>query len=83
MPVEYSAENLRKIGFTTRSRPSCPATPSVYIFHEIFFGKGYPGGNTVKYRLHLIQDLLGYVPGKMPDAFPLYLAVSLHRLMNQ
>ena len=39
--------------------------------------------NTVKYRLHLIQDLLGYVPGKMPDAFPLYLAVALHRLMNQ
>lgn len=38
--------------------------------------------NTVKYRLHLIQDLLGYVPGKMPDAFPLYLAVALHRLMN-
>jgi len=39
--------------------------------------------NTIKYRLHTIQDLLGYVPSKMPDAYPLYVAVSLNRLMKQ
>lgn len=39
--------------------------------------------NTIKYRLRMIQNLLGYSPGKMPDAYPLYVAVSLHRLMEQ
>lgn len=39
--------------------------------------------NTIKYRLRTIQDMLGYVPGKMPDAYPLYVAVSLNRLMKQ
>ena len=38
--------------------------------------------NTVKYRLHLLHDLLGYAPGKMPDAYPLYMAVALNRLMR-
>jgi len=39
--------------------------------------------NTVKYRLHCIQDVLGYWPGDMPDAYPLYMAVSLKRLMKE
>lgn len=39
--------------------------------------------NTIKYRLHLIQDLLGYAPGRMPDTYPLYMAVALDRLMQE
>lgn len=39
--------------------------------------------NTIKYRLRMIQDLLGYAPGKMPDAYPLYVAAALSRLMKQ
>lgn len=38
--------------------------------------------NTIKYRLRMIQDILGYAPGRMPDAYPLYIAVSLGRLMK-
>lgn len=38
--------------------------------------------NTIKYRLHLIQDLLGYDPGRMPDAYPLYMAAALDRLIQ-
>ncbi len=37
--------------------------------------------NTIKYRLHLIKNLLGYDPGRMPDNYPLYMAVALRRLM--
>ena len=39
--------------------------------------------NTIKYRLRMIQDMLGYAPGKMPDAYPLYVAVALNRLMKE
>lgn len=39
--------------------------------------------NTIKYRLHLTRDLFGYVPSHMPDAYPLYMAVSLHRLLSE
>ena len=39
--------------------------------------------NTIKYRLHIAQDLLGYVPSQMPDAYPLYMAVSLNRLLRE
>lgn len=39
--------------------------------------------NTIKYRLRMIQDMLGYAPGKMPDAYPLYIAVALNRLMKE
>lgn len=39
--------------------------------------------NTVKYRLHLIQDILGCVPGRMPDADQLYIAVALNRLIKK
>ena len=38
--------------------------------------------NTVKYRLHQIHNLSGYDPGKLPDAYPLYMVVSLKRLIN-
>ena len=38
--------------------------------------------NTVKYRLHQIHNLTGYDPGKLPDAYPLYMVVSLKRLIG-
>lgn len=38
--------------------------------------------NTIKYRLRIVKDLLGYSPSDMPDAFPLYMAVAIHRLQD-
>lgn len=38
--------------------------------------------NTVKYRIKRIADLLGYHPGKMPEAAALYQAVAVQRLLN-
>lgn len=39
--------------------------------------------NTIKYRLRSAQDLLGYVPSQMPDAYPLYIAVALMRILDK
>lgn len=38
--------------------------------------------NTVKYRLHTLQDITGYSPLKMPDAYQLYVAVALGRILD-
>ena len=38
--------------------------------------------NTVKYRLHVLQDVIGYSPLKMPDAYQLYIAVALGRILD-
>ena len=38
--------------------------------------------NTVKYRLRVAKDLLGYSPSEMPDAFPLYMAVAINRIQG-
>lgn len=40
----------------------------------------YVHRNTVLYRLHKIRMLLGYDLAKMPMAYDIYMAVSLHRL---
>lgn len=37
--------------------------------------------NTVKYRLKIIDDFLGYSHSKMPDCMKLYYALALHRLL--
>lgn len=37
--------------------------------------------NTVKYRLKVIDDYLGYTHSKMPDTMKLYYAIALHRLL--
>lgn len=39
--------------------------------------------NTIKYRLRSAQDLLGYAPSQMPDAYPLYIAVALMRILDK
>lgn len=39
--------------------------------------------NTIKYRLRSAQDLLGYSPSQMPDAYPLYVAVALMRILDK
>lgn len=38
--------------------------------------------NTVKYRLKVIDDFLGYHHDKMPDCMKLYYAIALHRLLE-
>lgn len=38
--------------------------------------------NTVKYRLSVIDNRLGYNHNKMPDNIRLYYAIALHRLLN-
>lgn len=38
--------------------------------------------NTVKYRLRTVQDLTGFAPGKMPDAYHLHLAAALGRILE-
>lgn len=38
--------------------------------------------NTVKYRLRLVKDALGYSPSEMPDALPLCIAVAIYRLQG-
>lgn len=38
--------------------------------------------NTVKYRINVITDLLGFRPGKMPDSMPLFEAVAVQRLLQ-
>lgn len=38
--------------------------------------------NTVKYRLKMIADTLGFKPDKMPESIYLYQALAIHRLMN-
>ncbi len=37
--------------------------------------------NTVKYRLKVIDDFLGYSHSKMPGSMKLYYAIALHRLL--
>lgn len=39
--------------------------------------------NTIKYRLRSAQDLLGYAPSQMPDAYPLYIAVALMCILDK
>ena len=39
--------------------------------------------NTIKYRLRSAQDLLGFSPSQMPDAYPLYVAVALMRVLDK
>lgn len=39
--------------------------------------------NTIKYRLRSAQDLLGYAPSQMPDAYPLYVAAALMRILDK
>lgn len=38
--------------------------------------------NTVKYRLKVIDDFLGYSHDKMPDGMKLYYAIALYRLLE-
>ena len=38
--------------------------------------------NTVKYRLKVIANLLGYPPGKLPDNIALYKALAIQRLLK-
>lgn len=38
--------------------------------------------NTVKYRINKVKQRLGYDIGKMPEAYALYQAVALNRLMK-
>lgn len=38
--------------------------------------------NTIKYRLKVIADLLGFRPSKMPDGIPLYQAAAINRLLK-
>ncbi|MDO4544549.1 MAG: PucR family transcriptional regulator ligand-binding domain-containing protein [Bacillota bacterium] len=38
--------------------------------------------NTVKYRLKVLDDSLGYKHDKIPDSIKLYYSVALHRLLN-
>lgn len=39
--------------------------------------------NTIKYRLRSAQDLLGFAPSQMPDAYPLYVAAALMRILDK
>ena len=39
--------------------------------------------NTVKYRLRQVHNITGYNPGRLPDAYPLYITVSLNRLIGR
>ena len=38
--------------------------------------------NTIKYRINVIANLLGFRPGKMPDSVKLYQALAIHRLFQ-
>jgi len=38
--------------------------------------------NTVKYRIHVLTDALGFPPDRMPDAWPLYQALAIRRLLQ-
>lgn len=38
--------------------------------------------NTIKYRINVITNLLGFRPGKMPDSIKLYQALAIHRLLQ-
>lgn len=38
--------------------------------------------NTIKYRLRVISDELGFRPNKMPDSIPLYQALAVSRLLK-
>ena len=38
--------------------------------------------NTIKYRIKVIENILGYRPGKMPDTIQLYNALAVHRLIT-
>ena len=38
--------------------------------------------NTVKYRLHKINSLLGYLVTKMPESNQLYTALAVRRLLD-
>jgi len=39
--------------------------------------------NTIKYRLRSVQDLVGYTPSKMPDAYPLFVSAALLRALEK
>lgn len=39
--------------------------------------------NTIKYRLRNVQDLVGYIPSKMPDAYPLFVSAALLRALEK
>lgn len=38
--------------------------------------------NTIKYRINIISNILGFRPGKMPDSMNLYQALAIHRLLS-
>ena len=38
--------------------------------------------NTIKYRLKVMEDALGYLLNKMPDGWQLYQSVAIHRLIS-
>ena len=42
----------------------------------------YVHKNTVKYRLNVIADRLGFRPNKMPDSIALYNAIAVQRLLR-
>ena len=42
----------------------------------------YVHKNTVKYRLNVIADRLGFRPNKMPDSIALYSAIAVQRLLR-
>lgn len=43
----------------------------------------YAHKNTIKYRIKLINDLLGYECDKMPESYELYIACALERLNGE
>ena len=39
--------------------------------------------NTIKYRINVVANILGFRPGKMPDSMELYQALAVHRLLEK
>ena len=45
-------------------------------------GKMFLHRNTVKYRLRVMRDVLGFSPDRMPDGWRLYQALAIRRLLD-
>ena len=77
-PLLHSDSNIQEELLATLSVYLLDAQANVTMTAELL----YLHKNTVKYRLHKINSLLGYPVTKMPESNLLYTALSVRRLLD-
>lgn len=79
---------LPVLGRLKKASPEIASTVSVYLLDAESnmartAKRQFVHLNTIKYRLRSVQDLIGFSPTQMPDAYPLYVAAALLRILDK